>query len=427
MTKPIVKNLETIVATTSKLVHSLEMNQTNQLETRTNRHLTQVKSTQAELKSIKEDIKLAQSKIETINIESERSSNEIKCFKKSTVSGNTPHYMESQLEKIIFSSEEDQDDSGHNGIDMLYEISHIEVLENILLNEFVLEDKCVTDGSKSYGVLDSLRDQSRDLEDNNQTEETNCNSVFHKPKIEESLLQEAQKQILEKLKPLSINSLRDLTSTTNTVTHSIKLKPGAVPLKQKERRIAHYYEKEFEEIIDDMLESKKIQPTHTSPWASPLRLLRKKDKSIRVTVDYQYLNSVTERVAYPFPFADVIFSKLAMAVFFTVIDLTSGYYQVPLDPDCRAYTAFLCSKGCFEYLVLPMGLTNAVETFQRLMNEVLKGLINDFCQVYLDDIIIYSATLDDHIEHVQIVVERLKQHNLKIKLSKCKIAQTKVE
>ena len=156
-------------------------------------------------------------------------------------------------------------------------------------------------------------------------------------------------------------------------------------------------------------------------------MLRKKDKSIRVTIDYQYLNSVTERVAYPFPFADDIFSKLSCALFFTVIDLTSGYYQVLLDPKCRSYTAFICSKGCFEYLVLPMGLTNAVETFQRLMNEVLSGLLNKICQEYLDDIIIYSLTLSDHIEHVKQVVDRLNQHNLKIKLAKCKIAQKKIE
>ena len=118
-------------------------------------------------------------------------------------------------------------------------------------------------------------------------------------------------------------------------------------------------------MIEDMIAAGKIRETFASAWASPLCLLRKKDKTLRVTVDYKHLNSVTERVAYPFPYPDEIFSHLANAKFFTVIDLTSGYYQVPLDPASRKYTAFMCSKGTFEYLVLPMGLKNAGDTFQR--------------------------------------------------------------
>ena len=180
-------------------------------------------------------------------------------------------------------------------------------------------------------------------------------------------------------------------------------------------------------MIEDMIAAGKIRETFASAWASPLCLLRKKDKTLRVTVDYKHLNSVTERVAYPFPYPDEIFSHLANAKYFTVIDLTSGYYQVPLDPASRKYTAFMCSKGTFEYLVLPMGLTNAVETFQRMMNKVLQGLIGQICEVYLDDIIIYSDSIETHIEHVKEVVKRLQQYNLKIKLSKCKIAEEKIE
>ena len=359
---------------------------------------------------------------------------------------NTPCYTEE--EDDIYSDEDD--DNVKISISMLYETNHSEVLEESILREYQDSD-FESNGPKEHNLMSEfqvddvsctfrenllcleLNENSLEISQNisfkesknkDQTE-TSCNPVF--PKDQDLSIELVREQILEELKPISVNSLKDLKSTTQTVTHTIKLKPGAVPLKQKERRIAHHYAKEFEEIIDDMVESKKIQPTHTSPWASHLRLLRKKDKTIRVTVDYQYLNSCTERVAYPFPFADVIFCQLAMAIFFTVIDLTSGYYQVPLDPNCRSFTAFMCSKGCYEYLVLPMGLTNAVETFQRLMNEVLKGLIGVICQVYLDDIIIYSLTLEDHIKHVKIVVDRLKQHNLKIKLSKCKIAQTKIE
>jgi len=131
------------------------------------------------------------------------------------------------------------------------------------------------------------------------------------------------------------------------------LKQDAKPLKEKQRRISVNYQRDFDQMIEDMITSKKISPTHTSPWASQPRLLRKKDGSIRVTIDYQYLNSCTQKISYPFPFAEEIFARLTHAEYFTVIDLTSGYFQVPLDPASRSCTAFMCSKGTFQFNVLP--------------------------------------------------------------------------
>ena len=227
--------------------------------------------------------------------------------------------------------------------------------------------------------------------------------TFEQPKCLTSLINEGPvykrtlDAILLMLTTIAISSLSALKTTTQTVTHTIKLKFGAKPLKQRRRRIAVQYEKDFDNIIEEMIESGKISPTTTSPWASPVRLLRKKDKSIRVTVDYIYLNSCTEKIAYPFPFVDEIFARLAQAKYYTVIDLISGYNQVPLDPESRPYTAFMTSKGVFQFNVLPMGVTNAVETFQRLMNTVLEGLIGNICEVYLDDIIVYSNSLEENM------------------------------
>ena len=121
---------------------------------------------------------------------------------------------------------------------------------------------------------------------------------------------------------------KQLKSITQTVYHTIKLKPDAVPVKQKQRRIPINYQQEFDQMIDDMLESGKISPTFTSPWSSPPRLLRKKDGSVRMTIDYQYLNSCTEKIAYPFPFVDDIFARLSKAKYFTVIDLILGYFHL---------------------------------------------------------------------------------------------------
>jgi hypothetical protein len=203
-------------------------------------------------------------------------------------------------------------------------------------------------------------------------------------------LKMAAELILNILKLVSVSSLSELTTTT-AATHTVRIIPGTAPIKQKEKRIAYQYQDEFDKILDDLLASKKVRPSY-SAWASPLRLLRKKDGSLRVTVDYQQVNNVTEKVAYPLPFIDEIFNRLSKAKYFTVMDLTSGYYQVPLDPNSRQYTAFICSRGLFEYLVLPMGITNATETFQRMMNKVLDGLLHVICEVYLDDIIVYSDT-----------------------------------
>ena len=164
-----------------------------------------------------------------------------------------------------------------------------------------------------------------------------------------------------------------------------------------------------------------------SPWCSPVRLVRKKDGSIRVCVDYRKLNNVTIKDAYPIPIIDSLFGYLSAATYFTTLDLASGYYQVRMDAKSQEYTAFACDFGFFEYKVMPMGLTNACATFQRLMNNVLDGLIGKICLVYLDDIIIFSNNLEEHIEHVKLVAQRLREHNLKIKLSKCKFAQQRVE
>ena len=160
-----------------------------------------------------------------------------------------------------------------------------------------------------------------------------------------------------------------------------------------------------------------------SPWCSPVRTVRKKDGTVRLCIDYRKLNAVTIKDAYPVPVIEEIFPKLANAKIFSTIDLKNGYYQVKIEPSSCKYTAFATSFGFYEFKVLPMGLTNAVATFQRLMNKVLKEYIDKFCVVYLDDIIVYSANEQEHLEHLRIIAECLRQHNLKISMKKCKFFQ----
>ena len=178
----------------------------------------------------------------------------------------------------------------------------------------------------------------------------------------------------------------------------------------------YHFQKEFDKTLDDLLKSGKVSP-RTSGWASPLRLVGIKDGGARITVDYKTLNNITEKIAYPLPIIDEIFNNLANAVYYTVLDLRSAYYQVVLHPDSRKYSAFICSRGLFEFNVLPQGA----------MNIIFEDLLHKFVETYLDDIIIFSNSLKEHVQHVKIVVDRLIKYVLKIRLDKCKIAEQRIE
>ena len=224
---------------------------------------------------------------------------------------------------------------------------------------------------------------------------------------------------------ISISTIKHLTTTT-AYTYKIKMKPNAKVINRQVKSIPPGFEKDFRNLLTEMYEAGIIRNSFSN-WSSPIRLLRKKDGAIRFTVNYQALNQHIEKDAYPLPLANDIFNRLAHAKYFTVIDLTSGYFQVPLAEESRKYTAFKIPGKFYEFCVLPMGITGACEGFQRMMNEIFEGLLHNIMEVYLDDIIIFSKTLEEHIHHVQLVIERLRKYNLKIKISKCTIAVESIE
>ena len=136
-----------------------------------------------------------------------------------------------------------------------------------------------------------------------------------------------------------------------------------------------------------MLSKGIIQPS-SSPWASPVVLVRKKDGSTRFCIDYRKVNAVTRKDAYPLPRVDDTLDTLAGAKWFTTLDLLSGYWQVEVEPSDKQKTAFCTPEGLYEFNVMPFGLCNAPATFQRLMDMVLAGIQWSSCLVYLDDIIV---------------------------------------
>ena len=199
------------------------------------------------------------------------------------------------------------------------------------------------------------------------------------------------------------------------------------PIRQKAYRTPFLERPKVEAQIQDMLNSNIIRPS-TSPWSSPIVIVPKKDGTRRMCVDFRKLNNITStKNSYPLPDIQDILSCLKGAKVYSCIDLKSGYWQIKMAEEDRPKTAFICHKGLFEFNIMPFGLCSAPPIFQELMNLVLGDAINNFAFVYLDDIIVFSNSYEEHLEHLQIIFNRLRSANLRIKPSKCAFALEEVE
>ena len=174
--------------------------------------------------------------------------------------------------------------------------------------------------------------------------------------------------------------------------------------------------------IESMLKANVIRRSK-SPWSFPLVVVQKRDGTSRMCVDFRKLNKITKSMAYPLPLIDDILAQLGKSKYFTTLDLKSGYWQVAIDPKDKEKTAFARHKGLFESNVMPFGLTNAPGIFQQLMATALEGF-EHFATAYLDDLIIWSSSAEEHVKQIQQVFNRLRNHNLKLKLKKCSFFST---
>ena len=215
----------------------------------------------------------------------------------------------------------------------------------------------------------------------------------------------------------------DPLGRTNLVQHEIETQ--GPPIKQHPRRFPLGLRDEGRKQVEEMLKSDIIEPS-TSPWASPVVLVKKKDGSYRFCIDYRKLNNVTIKDSYPLPWIDETLDSLAGARCFSTLDLASGYWQVGLSEDAKQKSAFVTDQGLFQFKVLPFGLCNAPGTFERLMERVLQGLRWQILLIYLDDVIIFSRTVKEHIERLDLVLRKLKGAGLKLKPKKCHLFQKQV-
>jgi len=212
---------------------------------------------------------------------------------------------------------------------------------------------------------------------------------------------------------------------TSLVEHSIDT-DGHRPIRQALRRHPRAHLDEIDKQVDGLLENGLIEPA-ASPWASNIVLVQKKDGSFRLCVDYRRLNSVTYQDSYPLPHIDTCLSSMNGAIWFTTLDLRSGYHNIPIRESDKDKTAFITRRGCFRYKVMPFGLTCAPSVFQRLMDLVLCGLTYETCLVYLDDIIVFSKDFDTHLLRLRKIFDRLRGANLKLHGKKCSFFRQRVD
>ncbi|MCI4388617.1 hypothetical protein PGIGA_G00087940 [Pangasianodon gigas] len=212
---------------------------------------------------------------------------------------------------------------------------------------------------------------------------------------------------------------------TTAVVHDIPT-GEAPPIKQRHRRVPPQIFQEVKRHVQNLV-SQGILKESSSPWASPAVIVMKKDGSVRFCCDYRKLNQVTYKDAYPLPRVDESLDALGNAKLFSTLDLTAGYFQVSVSEKDREKTAVTTPFGLFEWTRMPFGLCNAPATFQRLMGVVLGDLAFDVLLVYLDDVIIFSRDFESHCARLELVFNRLRQHGLKLKPSKCFLLKPEVK
>ena len=169
------------------------------------------------------------------------------------------------------------------------------------------------------------------------------------------------------------------------------------------------------------MENDGVIEQSTSEWAFPIVLVKKKDGTMRMCVDYRRLNEHSRTDAYSMPRVDDLIDRLGKSKYITTLDLARGYWQVPMAEESQPLTAFVTPFGLYQFRVMPFGLNGAPATFQRLMDQVIRGL-HEFSAAYLDDLITFSSTWKDHLQHVQAIFNRLREAGLTAKPKKCQIA-----
>lgn len=204
---------------------------------------------------------------------------------------------------------------------------------------------------------------------------------------------------------------------THTVEHTIDTGDSA-PIHSRPYRVSSTERNIIHTHVSDMLQRGVVKPS-SSPWSSPVVLVKKKDGTWRFCIDFRKLNKITKKDVYPLPRIDDLLDCLNGSEYFSSLDLRSGYWQIPVAPSDREKTAFVTPDGLFEFTVMPFGLSNAPATFERMMDTILQGLKWQTCLCYLDDVVIFSSTFEDHVDRLVEVLSRFRCAGLQLNSKKC--------
>ncbi|KAJ9515219.1 hypothetical protein QJQ45_002355 [Haematococcus lacustris] len=202
------------------------------------------------------------------------------------------------------------------------------------------------------------------------------------------------------------------------VGHAIPLVPDARPSVVPQYRMSQEEHAELKKQVQDLLAKGMIEPS-SSPFAAPILFVKKKSGELRMCLDYRQLNKITIRDQYPLPRIDDLFDKLSGCTVFSSLDLQAGYNQIRITPEDVPKTAFRTPDGHYQFKVLSFGLCNAPATFQRVMNDAFAPVLNQCALVYLDDILVMSKSVDEHLKHLRKVFDLLRLNKLFAKQSKC--------
>lgn len=273
-------------------------------------------------------------------------------------------------------------------------------------------------------VISSKSPQKGDVSSNGEENSTKelCFDFGDSP-----LTTEWKERISQKLRDMSeVFAMHDFdVGRTDKVKHSIKLHDNT-PFKHRARPI---HPDDFEAVrrhLEELLEAGIIRESESS-FSSPIVVVKKKNGDVRLCIDYRKLNTQTIKDAYALPNLEEAFSALRGSKWFSVLDLKSGYYQIEVEEKDKPKTAFVCPLGFWEFNRMPQGITNAPSTFQRLMEKCMGDINLTEVLVFLDDLIIFSETLEEHEIRLLHVLNRLKEYGLKLSVEKCKFLQTSVK
>ena len=235
------------------------------------------------------------------------------------------------------------------------------------------------------------------------------------------------KSLLAEFSDVFPSKLPDGLPPARGVEHKIELKPDSRP--PPVRPLRHQSSKDlavFEAYVRAGVESGQLRASN-SPYGAMALIVKKKDGEPRVVIDYRGLNDITIKNKYPLPLMDELFDRVHGARYFSLLDLRTGFHQIRIADGDAEKTAFRTRYGSYEYLVLPMGLCNAPSTFMQLMNETFRDMLDKSVLAFLDDILVFSRTKQEHIQHLREVLMRLRAQKLYAKLSKCEFARDEVQ